>query len=110
LAIGIIWALAADEDIPPTKAKARFFEPMLLLPPTFLAEGEDWEYELLDGYDATAFKSNDRVHLRSRNDKDFAVRYPRSPAPDTQSEVCITMILRFGLLTPISRCRWQSFW
>jgi len=34
-------------------------------------------YELkLDGYRAVAFKRNGAVHLRSRNDNDFAVRYP----------------------------------
>jgi ATP-dependent DNA ligase len=34
-------------------------------------------YELkLDGYRAIAFDIQGRVHLRSRNDKDFAERYP----------------------------------
>ncbi len=36
-----------------------------------------WEYELkLDGYRAVAFKRGGKVHLRSRNDNDFAERYP----------------------------------
>ena len=36
-----------------------------------------WQYELkLDGYRALAFRSGGHVHLRSRNDNDFAVRYP----------------------------------
>jgi hypothetical protein len=30
----------------------------------------------LDGYRAIAFKSQGAVHLRSRNDKDFTLRYP----------------------------------
>src|SRR5262245_16753211 len=36
-----------------------------------------WEYQLkLDGYRAVAYKTRGRVHLRSRNDKDFDRRYP----------------------------------
>ena len=49
---------------------------MLLLRTNRLPEGAIWEYELkLDGYRAIAFKSGARVHLRSRNDKDFTTRY-----------------------------------
>jgi bifunctional non-homologous end joining protein LigD len=29
-----------------------------------------------DGYRALAFKTGGKLHLRSRNDKDFALRYP----------------------------------
>ena len=30
----------------------------------------------IDGYRAIAFKTGGKLHLRSRNDNDFAVRYP----------------------------------
>jgi bifunctional non-homologous end joining protein LigD len=59
-------------------AQARFIEPMLLLPTDILPDDRRrWTYQLkLDGYRAIAFKSNGKVHLRSRNDNDFSVRYP----------------------------------
>ena len=50
---------------------------MLLLRTDKLPEGDRWFYQLkLDGYRAIAFKSGGTVHLRSRNDHDFARRYP----------------------------------
>src|SRR5262245_29419013 len=50
---------------------------MLLLRTEKLPEGTNWMYELkLDGFRSVAFKSSDRVHLRSRNDKDFNAKYP----------------------------------
>ena len=55
--------------------KAAFVEPMLLQQTTELPDGPDWLHELkLDGYRAVAFKSEGRVHLRSRNDHDFTSR------------------------------------
>jgi DNA ligase D-like protein (predicted ligase) len=58
--------------------KGRFIEPMLLLKTDALPEdAARWEYQLkLDGYRAIAFKTGKTLHLRSRNDNDFAVRYP----------------------------------
>jgi bifunctional non-homologous end joining protein LigD len=59
------------------KITARFFEPMLLLRTEGLPEGANWLYEIkLDGYRALAIKSGGKIHLRSRNDNDFASRYP----------------------------------
>jgi len=59
------------------KAKGRFIDPMLLLRTDSLPnDGGRWEYQLkFDGYRAIAFKSSGKVHLRSRNDSDFSVRY-----------------------------------
>jgi hypothetical protein len=50
---------------------ARFIDPMLLLRSDNLPEGANLQYEVSTAT-AMAFK----VHLRSCNDKDFAVRYP----------------------------------
>lgn len=50
---------------------------MLLLRTDALPDSPQWLYELkLDGYRAIAFKRDGTVHLRSRNDNDFSVRYP----------------------------------
>jgi len=57
--------------------KAKFIGPMLLLRTSKLPVGKDWTYEIKwDGYRAIAFKTGGTVHLRSRNDNDFALRYP----------------------------------
>ena len=56
---------------------AHFIAPMNCLAIAKLPAGPAWAYELkLDGYRAIAFKTSDRVHLKSRNGKDFAQRYP----------------------------------
>ena len=63
--------------MPLHNTRARFIEPMLLLRTERLPEGTGLVYELkLDGYRAVAFKTGGRVHLRSRNDKDFNGKYP----------------------------------
>jgi DNA ligase D-like protein (predicted ligase) len=50
---------------------------MLLLRTEMLPEGPEWGYEIkLDGYRALAFKTGAALSLRSRNDNDFAQRYP----------------------------------
>jgi ATP-dependent DNA ligase len=58
--------------------KAGFIEPMLLLPTDQLPDDSTrWSYQLkFDGYRAIAFKTDRTVHLRSRNDNDFSIRYP----------------------------------
>ena len=39
-------------------------------------DGKGWEYQLkFDGYRAIAFKTGGKIHLRSRNDNDFSLRY-----------------------------------
>jgi len=61
----------------PVRVKAGFVEPMLLLRRATLPDEPRWEYQLkFDGYRAIAFKTGGTVHLRSRNDNDFSVRYP----------------------------------
>jgi len=61
----------------PARVKARFVEPMRLLRSDTLPDDPArWSYQLkLDGYRAIGFKSDGKIHLRSRNDNDFSVRY-----------------------------------
>src|SRR6478735_2070400 len=61
----------------PAKTKGRFIDPMLLLRTDSLPnDGDRWEYQLkFDGYRAIAFKTGGKLHLRSRNDNDFSLRY-----------------------------------
>jgi bifunctional non-homologous end joining protein LigD len=71
-----------DEHPPDVKkdapTRAGFIEPMLLLSSEDLPDGPGWIRELkLDGYRAIAFKTAGRIHLRSRNDKDFDGHYPQ---------------------------------
>jgi DNA ligase D-like protein (predicted ligase) len=57
---------------------ATFVAPMLLLKTESLPDDATrWQYQLkLDGYRAIGFKTGGTLHLRSRNNKDFASRYP----------------------------------
>src|SRR5918993_651473 len=58
------------------KAKGRFIDPLLLRTDALPNEGSRWEYQLkFDGYRAIAFKTGGKIHLRSRNDNDFSIRY-----------------------------------
>jgi bifunctional non-homologous end joining protein LigD len=60
------------------RVKAGFIPPMLLLRSEKLPDDlARWEYQLkFDGYRAIAFKTGGKIHLRSRNDNDFTMRYP----------------------------------
>jgi ATP-dependent DNA ligase len=64
--------------VPPSTIKARFIEPMLLLRTDRLPDDRArWRYEIKwDGFRAVAVKTSGRIHLRSRNDKDFNKKYP----------------------------------
>jgi ATP-dependent DNA ligase len=54
---------------------ARFIPPMLLVRADSLPDDPRWLYQLkLDGYRVIAFKSGGKIHLRSRNNKDFSAR------------------------------------
>src|SRR6516225_6990486 len=65
-------------EVPASKTKASFIEPMLLLRTEKLPDDlSQWHYELKwDGFRAIAVKTLGKVHLRSRNDKDFNGKYP----------------------------------
>src|SRR5438105_4479588 len=53
------------------------FEPMLCQEAEHLPEGRDWHYELkLDGFRAISRKAGRSAQLWSRNQKNFARRFP----------------------------------
>ena len=62
----------------PTREKARFVAPMLLLRSETLPDDPDrWAYQLkFDGYRAVAYKTGGRISLRLRNNNDFTLRHP----------------------------------
>jgi bifunctional non-homologous end joining protein LigD len=63
--------------MPPPKVQAKFVDPMLLLRTDKQPDRDGWIYELkLDGFRAVAFKTDGKVHFRSRNGKDFSAKYP----------------------------------
>src|SRR5216684_7591584 len=70
------------------QAIGHFHEPMACLAVAEVPAGSEWEYELkFDGYRAIVFKTRNRVHLASRNGKDFSQRFaelvrPLKPLPD----------------------------
>jgi DNA ligase D-like protein (predicted ligase) len=50
---------------------------LLLRGETLPDDGSRWLYEVkFDGFRAVAFKTGGKIHLRSRNDKDFGAKYP----------------------------------
>ena len=75
-------ASAAGSNSPParpkrtTGQKPKFIPPMQALLVEEAGPG-DWVYEIkFDGFRALAYKHGDAVHLLSRNEKDFAERFP----------------------------------
>jgi DNA ligase D-like protein (predicted ligase) len=72
------YRLASDTGGLVVAVKGRFIEPMLLLRTDALpSDPSRWTYQLkLDGYRAIAYKLSGKLYLRSRNDNDFAARYP----------------------------------
>jgi bifunctional non-homologous end joining protein LigD len=60
-----------------TRRSAPFIKPMAAAVVDKLPEGDEWLYEVkFDGYRALLIKREERVEIRSRNDKDLTRTYP----------------------------------
>ena len=70
-----------------------FVTPMAAKVVSSLPEGEHWIYELkFDGYRALLLKDDDRVEIRSRNDRDLTATYPSVASAATRVKTAQAVI------------------
>jgi bifunctional non-homologous end joining protein LigD len=87
--------------------KPKFIEPMKALLVETPEPGE-WLYEIkFDGFRAVAFKHGESVHLLSRNEKDFAERFPE--IADAVAELDLEDIILDGEIVALDKEGRSSF-